>query len=51
VLKQLNEGLKKALKDPDFVKKQEALGALVVTDNRIDAGRTQGIRCRRDWQD
>jgi tripartite-type tricarboxylate transporter receptor subunit TctC len=35
VTKALNEGLKKALKDPDFIKKQEALGALVVTDNRI----------------
>lgn len=30
----LNEGLKKALKDPDFIRKQEGLGAIVVTDNR-----------------
>ena len=36
VLKQINEGLKMALKDPDFVKKQEALGALVVTDGRLE---------------
>ena len=36
VLKQLNEALRIALKDPDFVKKQEALGALVVTDNRVE---------------
>jgi len=36
VLKQLNDALKLALKDPDFVKKQEALGALVVTDNRVE---------------
>ena len=36
VLKQLNDGLKLALKDPDFVKKQEALGAIVVTDGRVE---------------
>ena len=36
VLKQLNDALKIALKDPDFVKKQEALGAVVVTDNRVE---------------
>lgn len=34
VLKQLNEALKQALKNPDFIRKQEALGALVVTDQR-----------------
>jgi tripartite-type tricarboxylate transporter receptor subunit TctC len=34
VLKQLNEALRQALKDPDFIRKQEALGALVVTDQR-----------------
>ena len=32
----LNEALKKALKDPEFIKKQEGLGAVVVTDNRVD---------------
>ena len=26
-----------ALKDPDFIKKQEGLGAVVVTDKRIEA--------------
>lgn len=31
----LNEGMKKALKDPDFIKKQEGLGAIVATDNRV----------------
>ena len=36
VLKQLNDALKIALKDPDFVKKQEALGAVVVADNRVE---------------
>ena len=36
VTKALNEALKKALQDPDFVKKQQGLGALVVTDNRTD---------------
>jgi tripartite-type tricarboxylate transporter receptor subunit TctC len=28
--------LKVALKDPEFVKKQESLGAVVVTDRRTD---------------
>jgi tripartite-type tricarboxylate transporter receptor subunit TctC len=32
----LNTALKAALKDPEFVKKQEALGALVVTDKRVE---------------
>jgi tripartite-type tricarboxylate transporter receptor subunit TctC len=32
----LNDALKKALKDPEFVKKQESLGALVVTDKRVE---------------
>ena len=36
VLKQLNEALKLALKDPAFIKKQEALGAVVVTDRRME---------------
>ena len=34
VLDKLNAALKDALKDPDFVKRQEALGAVVITDNR-----------------
>ena len=36
VLTALNEGLKKALKDPDFIKKQEGLGAVLVTDKRVE---------------
>ncbi|MDO9115577.1 MAG: tripartite tricarboxylate transporter substrate-binding protein [Polaromonas sp.] len=33
---QLNTVLKLALKDPDFIKKQEGLGAIVVTDKRVE---------------
>lgn len=36
VLKMLNDGLKKALKDPEFIKKQEGLGALIVNDKRVE---------------
>ena len=36
VLTKLNAALKVALKDPDFIKKQEGLGAVVVTDKRSD---------------
>ncbi|MDP2817159.1 MAG: tripartite tricarboxylate transporter substrate-binding protein [Polaromonas sp.] len=36
VLAQLNTALKLALKDADFVKKQEGLGAVVVTDKRME---------------
>jgi tripartite-type tricarboxylate transporter receptor subunit TctC len=36
VQKKLNDALKVALKDPDFIKKQEGLGAVVVTDKRSD---------------
>jgi len=36
VLKMLNEGLKKALKDPEFIKRQEGLGAIVVNDKRVE---------------
>jgi tripartite-type tricarboxylate transporter receptor subunit TctC len=36
VLDRLNAGLKAALKDPEFIKRQEALGAVVVTDNRTE---------------
>ena len=36
VLAQLNSALKVALKDPDFIKKQEGLGAVVVADNRVE---------------
>ena len=36
VLAQLNDALKLALKDPEFIRKQEALGAVVVTDQRME---------------
>jgi len=36
VLTKLNAALKVALKDPDFIKKQEALGAVVITDKRVE---------------
>ncbi|MGH8829658.1 MAG: tripartite tricarboxylate transporter substrate-binding protein [Polaromonas sp.] len=35
-LAQLNAALKLALKDPDFIKKQEGLGAVIVTDKRVE---------------
>ena len=38
VQKKLNDALKIALKDPDFMKKQEGLGAVVVTDKRMEMG-------------
>lgn len=36
IAKKINDALKVALKDPDFIKKQEGLGAVVVTDKRIE---------------
>lgn len=36
VLSKLNTALKAAVKDPDFIKKQEGLGAVVVADNRVE---------------
>lgn len=38
VLGKLNSALRKALKDPDFIKKQDALGVSVVSDGRLEAG-------------
>ncbi len=38
VQKKLNDALKAALKDPEFVTKQQALGAVIITDNRTDVG-------------
>ena len=35
VLEKINAALRTALKDADFIKKQEALGAVVVTDGRL----------------
>ena len=36
VTDKINAALKVALKDPDFIKRQEALGAVIITDNRLD---------------
>jgi tripartite-type tricarboxylate transporter receptor subunit TctC len=36
IVDQVNTALRAALKDPEFIKRQEALGAVVVTDNRIN---------------
>jgi tripartite-type tricarboxylate transporter receptor subunit TctC len=36
VQKKINDAMKAALKDPEFIKKQEGLGAVVVTDKRVD---------------
>lgn len=36
VLTQINTALKLALKDPDFIKKQEGLGAVIVNDKRVE---------------
>ncbi|WP_198969244.1 tripartite tricarboxylate transporter substrate-binding protein [Xylophilus sp. ASV27] len=36
VLKKLNDALKVALKDPEFIKKEEALGAVIAHDKRIE---------------
>ncbi len=36
VLDMVNAALRKALQDADFIKRQEALGAVVVTDNRVN---------------
>jgi tripartite-type tricarboxylate transporter receptor subunit TctC len=38
VLEKVNAALKAALKDADFQKRQEALGAVIVTDNRVNPG-------------
>jgi tripartite-type tricarboxylate transporter receptor subunit TctC len=36
VLAQINTALKLALKDPEFIKKQEGLGAVLVADKRVE---------------
>ena len=36
VLKKINDALKVALKDPEFIKKQEGLGAVVAADARVE---------------
>ena len=35
IQKKINDALQAALKDPEFIKKQEALGAVIFTDKRI----------------
>ncbi len=37
VVAKINSALKVALKDPDFIKKQEALGAVIITDKRVES--------------
>ena len=36
VVKKVNEAMKAALKDPEFIKRQEALGAVIASDGRIE---------------
>jgi len=36
ILEKLNAGLRTALKDPDLIRRQEALGVAVVNDDRLD---------------
>ncbi|QIL74310.1 tripartite tricarboxylate transporter substrate binding protein BugD (plasmid) [Diaphorobacter sp. HDW4B] len=36
VVKTINDALKVALKDPEFIKREEALGAVIATDKRIE---------------
>jgi tripartite-type tricarboxylate transporter receptor subunit TctC len=36
VIDTVNAALRQALKDPEFIKREEALGAVVVTDNRLN---------------
>lgn len=36
VVEKINAALKAALKDPEFIKRQEALGAVVITDKRVE---------------
>ena len=36
VVQKINEAMKASLKDPEFIKRQEALGAVVATDDRIN---------------
>ena len=36
IVDQLNAALRQALKDPEFIKRQEAMGAVVVNDSRLN---------------
>ena len=44
----INAALRVALKDADFIKREEALGAVVVTDSRARRRRAQEVRRGRD---
>jgi tripartite-type tricarboxylate transporter receptor subunit TctC len=45
VVTKINNALKVALKDPDFIKRQEALGAVIANDKRVDpAGHKQFVQ-------
>ena len=35
MVEKVNKALQASLKDADFIKKQEALGAVVITDGRV----------------
>jgi tripartite-type tricarboxylate transporter receptor subunit TctC len=49
VTDKLNAALREALKDPEFVKRQEALGAVIVTDDRLTpAGHKQFVAAEID---
>lgn len=49
VLDKINEALRTALKDPEFIRKQEGLGAVVATDNRVTpAGHRQFVAAEID---
>jgi len=37
VMAKINGALKSALKDPEFIAKQEALGAVIISDQRTDS--------------
>ena len=36
VVKKVNEAMKASLKDPEFIKRQEALGAVIASDDRVN---------------
>ena len=36
MLAKINQALKAALKDSEFVKKEQALGAVIITDKRLE---------------
>ena len=36
IVKKINDALKVALKDPEFIKKEEGLGAIIISDKRVE---------------